>query len=167
MQKLYNATKLWTNVPDMIMNYRDEFNETNLEWGYKSIITENSVTTIVGKPATKVTIIGTLNDPLKARLPNYREISANGCTETTGTCPVWLVENLSYWNGANDKYSINNNSEPYQNTIYGYWLLSSTNNSNLDANRVSCYGNIRSESSSTNYFGVRPVITVTIDYLSN
>ena len=51
MQKLYEGTKNWTNVLDMIMNYNDEGNFSKMEYGYKEIYTdiETKVTTIVSR----------------------------------------------------------------------------------------------------------------------
>ena len=169
MQELYAGTKDWDNVSDMIMNYTDENNGTATDMGYTSIITSNGVTTITGKPESNTTTLGTNSNPLKSRLPKESEVTRAGCTKVAGSCPVWLMENMTYWNGANDKYSTNNNSEAYQN-IYGYWLLSSYLGYSGWANSVYFNGYVSYNnyiSTSHNYFGVRPVITVSINDLSN
>ena len=168
MKELYAGTKDWHNVSDMIMNYTDENNGTATDMGYTSIITSNGVTTITGKPTTKVTTIGTASKSLKARLPKQSEVMGAGCTTVAGSCPIWLMENMTYWNGANDKYSMNNNSEAYQKKIYGYWLLSSSPGSSTYARTVHYIGGVGSRNNTTNGdFGVRPVITVPITDLSN
>ena len=93
------------------------------------------------------------------------EVSSGGCSYVEGTCPIWLMENLQYYNVTNDKYSINNNSETYQN-IKGYWLLSSLNGVD-NAYRIGYSGRETYGQISTGNFGVRPVITVSIDDLSS
>ena len=168
MQELYSGTKDWNNVPDMVMNYIDENNGDSEDKGYTSIITSNGVTTITGKPTTRVTTIGTSAKPLKARLPKQSEVMGAGCT--TGTCPVWLVENMKYWNVSNDKYSINNNTEVYQN-IQGYWLLSSFPGGSLTARLMTYGGYIDYNGGNCNTnngnYSARPVITVSTSDLSN
>ena len=68
------------------------------------------------------------------------------------------MENMKYYNLNNDKYSINNNDEPYQN-ILGYWLLSSSTSS-VGARIVGAHGIVGSNYVTANIFGIRPVITV-------
>ena len=167
MAELYAGTKDWDNVSDMIMNYRDENNEAATDMGYTSIITSNGVTTITGKPESNTTTLGTSAKPLKARLPKYSEINEAGCTGSNGACPVWLMENMKYYNVANDKYSINNNDEAYQN-IGGYWLLSSTLGSSTGVRYAGSNGHMGANSGTgLSSLGARPVITAPIDDLSN
>ena len=144
MTKLYNATKKWSNVPDMIMNYRDENNGTATDMGYTSIITINGVTTITGKPTTNITTIGTSDKPLKTRLPRYDEMTGAGCTGASGSCPTWLMEN----NGT-------------------YWLLSSQKNDNDKAFHTVSSGYLAAFCCSASGKAIRPVITVNISDLSN
>ena len=167
MAELYAGTKDWDNVSDMIMNYTDENNGTATDMGYTSIITSNGVTTITGKPTTNVTTIGKSAKPLKARLPKQSEVMGAGCTTSNGSCPTWLMENMTYWNGANDKYSMNNNSEAYQNQIYGYWLLSSHPGYSNNVRSVLYYGNVYDFDTTSGRYGARPVITVSTSDLSN
>ena len=167
MAELYAGTKDWDNVEDMVMNYTDENNGTAEDMGYTSIITSNGVTTITGKPTTKTTEIGTSAKPLKARIPKESEVTGAGCTASYGSCPTWLMEYITYWNGANDKYSMNNNSEAYQNQIYGYWLLSSLPGSSYSARSVRYNGFVDYGSTTYGYYGARPVITVSTSDLSN
>ena len=163
MQELYEATKDWNNIPNLIMNYSDENNSSNSTKGYATIITdsETKITTITGKNGASSTDIGTTLLPLKARLPEYNEVNSAGCTGTAGSCPAWLVESLQYYSAPKDKYS--NNSSNTSGTdiynIYGYWLLSSQNNA-LTAFRLGYGGNVTAFDTNYSGCGVRPVITL-------
>ena len=165
MAELYAGTKDWNNVSDMIMNYTDENNGTATDMGYTSIITSNGVTTITGKPTSNTTTVGTASKPLKARLPKQSEVMGAGCTTGEGSCPTWLMENMTYWNGANDKYSMNNNSEAYK--IYGYWLLSSNPGRSAYARLVYYNGNVNYTDTTNSGYGARSVITVSTSDLSS
>ena len=164
MQELYDGTKEWDNVPTIELNYTDEANKTVEDKGYTSVITANGIATITGKPTTNTTTINTSSSPLKARLPKESEIIEAGCTTNSGSCPIWLMKNLQYSNVANDKYSINNNSEIYQNII-GYWLLSSNSGYFADACNVYSSGRVRGIGTTYVGFGIRPVITVPLSDL--
>ena len=166
MQELYAGTKGWDNVPAMELNYTDEANGTATDKGYTSFIISNGVGTITGKSTTNVTTVGTSSEPLKARLPKYSEVNGAGCAGNVGSCPVWLVENMKYWNVLNDKYSMNNNSEAYQ-SIEGYWLLSSYPGYSTYARGVRYLGYVDYFSITDGRYGIRPVITVPITDLSN
>ena len=155
MMELYEGTKDWDNVDDMIINYIDENNTSSYSYGYTSIKTTNGITLITGKPTTKVTTIGTNKKPLKARLPKLSEVIDADCTGNEGTCPVWLIENMHY----SLKYSsINNNTGPTQE-ISGYWILSSYPDSSYSY-IVHCNGLVALSSTANNSFSLRPVITV-------
>ena len=167
MAELYAGTKDWDNVEDMVMNYTDENNGSAEDKGFTSIITSNGVTTITGKPTTNTTTVGTSAKPLKARIPKESEVTGAGCTTSSGSCPTWLMENMTYYNVSNDKYSMNNNSEAYQNQIYGYWLLSSSPGYSSIARRVYSSGRVSSVSTTSGDFGARPVITVSTSDLSS
>ena len=167
MAELYAGTKDWDNVSDMIMNYTDENNGTAEDKGYTSIITTNGVTTITGKPTTNTTTVGTSSKPLKARLPKESEVTGAGCTTGAGSCPTWLMEYMTYYNVSNDKYSMNNNSEAYQNQIYGYWLLSSYPGHSNYARLVHSNGDVDFVGTAIGYYGARPVITVSTSDLSS
>ena len=167
MAELYAGTKDWDNVEDMVMNYTDENNGAAEDKGYTSIITSNGVTTITGKPTTNTTTVGTSSKPLKARLPKESEVTGAGCSGSLGSCPVWLMEYMTYHNVSNDKYSMNNNSEAYQNQIYGYWLLSSYPGDSRYARCVDYYGSVFYYGTTNGYCGARPVITVSTSDLSN
>ena len=162
MAELYNATKNWTNVLDMKMDYTDENNIGSTTYGYTSIITSDGVTTITGKPAGNKTTIGTSAKPLKARLPKESEVTGAGCTTGAGSCPVWLIENMKYYNVSNDKYSMNNNTEAYQ-YILGYWLLPSHPSFATSSRVVNYDGYVGSGKTSDANFGIRPVITLDLN----
>ena len=159
--ELYKGTKNWNNVDDMIMNYIDESNNESEDKGYTSIITSNGLTTITGKPIDKTMTIGAKGKPLKARLPRYDEMTKAGCTGYAGTCPTWIIENMTYSNVSNDKYSTNNNNEIYQNQIKGYWLLASGGHT-FWSNRIECSGVVRSDNTTNLNTGIRPVVTINI-----
>ena len=158
MTYLYNATKEWSNVPDMIMNYSDEAWLNNA--GY-SIITDNGITTITGRNRNNIVTIGTSLQPLKARLPKYSEVygtDGNHCAGIGGSCPAWLVNYLSD-NATNTQESFYPNNELISG-INGYWLLKTVNlTSGSGATYISNSGYLSYNSIGMNY-GIRPVITV-------
>ena len=173
MTILYKATKEWDSVPDMIMDYSDEENQNSDTLGYVGIKTENGVTTITGKQnkTSNEQIIGNFNKPLKSRIAKNREISGAGCTGRAGSCPVWLMGNINYYDVTSsvgiDKYSMNNNSQSHNS---GYWLLASHYDRIMFARAIRFLGNWHSynwlQVNSTDRYGLRPVITVPEDYLS-
>ena len=184
---LGNGTRNWTNVPNINLEYDDITDQTNsgytgsTTYGYKGITIINGEGYITKKDGTTQTPI-TLTDnmSIKARLPKLKEITDAGChiykvkTADYGTCPVWLMENITYFNvssysgsGNIDKYSMNNNTEAYQNQIYGYWLLSSYPGSATNTRGVNYYGFLLNNHAADNdNYGVRPVITVLLSDLS-
>ena len=169
MTNLYNATKSWTNVPDMIMNYDDE-NNNGTNNGYTGIKTNNGITTITGKQNKTSTsqTFGTSSEPLKARLPRQDEVfkeeqDSNYCNYDSASCPTWLVENLhidsafSWCSECSTKYV---NTQRISGII-GYWLLSSSSSTNNYARLVECSGTVGDYSVSyASEYGIRPVITV-------
>ena len=173
MKALYNGTKGWNNVPDMMINYTDENNTNDSEKGYVSIITDlNTKTTTIAGKQNKISNdqnFGNLTEPLKAKIPTRDELNKAGCTGSNGSCPVWLMENITYRNVSNDKYSMNNNNEIYQQNIWGYWTLSSLANSATHAYLVVADGAIVGWGNRTTYdcVGARPVITVNTSDLSS
>ena len=181
MEGLYNATKNWTNVPDMNLDYSDEGHIENSSYGYGKIettstgikITKKDGTTEVTRSGNQTPVIPyETNKPLKARLPKLKEITETECHIYSsnldyGTSPVWLVENLIYQNvssyagsGNTDKYNeINSNNGITK--IYGYWLLSSYPGDSGNAHFVDCNGYVSYNGASyAGYFGLRAVITV-------
>ena len=168
MTNLYKATKNWTNIPDMIMNYEDEQNKDDITEGYKTIITnkKTKITTITGKQEKNSTnqTFGNLTEPLKARLPKLKEVEDAGCLSyENGSCPKWLVENLenasSWCSECSTKYA---DTTKILN-ISGYWLLSSPpiiGDSSYALN-ISNHGIVHSNPTSYDKTdGVRAVITI-------
>ena len=176
MTNLYNGTKGWTNVPDMIMDYYDEGNKKDPTYGYESIITDEitKVTTITGQgKESNYQTFGDITNPLKARLPKEYEVLTL-CTISNGSCPMWLVKNLYYDSALNSycNYCLSEYSENQSNgitNIYGYWLLSSGARSPYGASSVHCHGNVvfNFHTSYVSENGIRPVITVPISYLTD
>ena len=165
---LYTGTKEWINVPKLNLEYLDERNIESLNKGYTSLIINEGVSTITGKPKDNIVTIGTNIKPLRSRLPKLNELNAVECHGVTvGVCPAWLMENMKYYNISDDKYFMNNNNEVYQN-IMGYWLLSSGPNDSTLAHQVLYYGLVSYAVTTNNSnYGVRPVITVPMSYLIN
>ena len=167
MQKLYNATKEWTNVPDMIINYIDENNRDSASNGYTSIISNinTKVTTITGKNGVTSIDIGTSSQPLKARLAKEMEIRQAGCTSNNEICPAWLVENLSVCFIDEDRYPLNKDFP--ETDMLGYWLLSSLEGYMINAHTVNYCGYLTFSVVNKGYNagGIRPVITIPKSYL--
>ena len=170
MQKLYNATKNWTNIPNLIFIYNDEGER------YNRIKSTSKKVEIVAEDGTvnEIELIETM--PLKARIPKNGEMAGIGCeiyrssidnTSSYGTCPKWIVKNLRYTDVTDyagyDKYS-NNISSEYDISIVehivGYWNLSS--HSSGSSYSIFGEGAIVGDQSTvtTSHHGIRPVITV-------
>lgn len=143
MDYLYNATKDWNNVPDININYNDEFdNEGN--YGYSDILTVEFETRITKKDKT---IIKSYKN-LKARLPKEAEITGGN----------WLYDNLDISGGITYNENISG--------IMGYWLMNSVAASENIAKYVDCTGSIQNSNvNTTASFGIRPVISITKDYI--
>ena len=167
MRKLYNATKNWINVPNMNLEYNDIVDQTNsgynedITYGYTGITIMDGTGYITFKNGNTQNIKFIDNIPIVSRFPKYSEVINAGCSQTQGSCPAWLVGNMTYWDGANKKYSTNNNSEIYQNQIVDYWLLSSYPGASNRARKIFYAGHITS-SQIFEDGGYRPVITVPI-----
>ena len=145
MDYLYKATKDWTNIPNVEMNYTDE------GMSYGTIITTDNITKITKTDGTVVTVLTDQEgySDLKARLPYFSEVSAYDSTNKTN---AYLYDYLKQ-------------SETIQtNTIsgiYGYWTLSSYSGYSGSALRVRASGEVNGSSvaDGSNY-GARPVITL-------
>ena len=174
MQTIGNATRNWTNVPNMNLVYNDREDLNASTYGYTGITIEDGVGYITKKDGTTQTPITLIdNKPIKARLPRHSEIKSAGCSATVGACPAWLIGNMTYHDvssagvGMTDKYSMNNNNEAYQGQINGYWTLSSYSNQSNLARSVDYYGIESAQNTNrTVYYGVRPVINVPVSDLS-
>jgi len=170
MTYLHNATKDWTNVSNIIINYKDENIDYNtLEKGtteYGSIVTKGTTTVITSKNEEETGRI----ENLKARMPRYDEVHGAGkCLMyeeaynfSFGSCPLWLSNYLN-----SNEYVT---GEGLQNIsgIHGYWTLSSIYEYSGSALCVLNTGNISDEYVNTDSIdGVRPVITIPLHDLSN
>ena len=171
MTVLGNATRNWTNVPNINLEYNDVIDNaesvcclSNTDGGYTGMTITDGIGYITKKDgATQIPIALTDNKPIKARLPKNSEIYKNHCDKWSGTCPVWLVENLRYDGIQDDKYSLNsaNISGTSIYNIYGYWLLSSNPGDSDYARNVTYSGSMLENSTSVVIsIGIRPVITV-------
>ena len=158
MKTLYNATKNWTNIDAIVIDHPDKNYDGN-NIGYKNIKTNNGETIITGNPESKKTTIGTSTKPLKARFAKENE-TALYCDTTPGSCPFWIVENLTFNNDSAYKYFENNNNKSFQKQIYGYWLLDSSPQNTQNASNVHYDGHLHYTNSTAQGYGIRPVITV-------
>ena len=177
MEGLYNATKNWTNVPDMNLEYSDEGHIANSSYGYGKIETTATGIKITKKDGTtEVTRSGNLtpvipyetNKPLKARLPKLEEVyntdtnDTTHCHNSSGSCPVWLTNGL-------EEYSSYYTNNDHISGISGYWTLSSNLDNSVRARCVDYigYGNDSSDTSNASYSGLRAVITVPMSTFIN
>ena len=174
MEGMYNATKNWTNVPDMNLDYSDEGHIANSSIGYGKIetteagikITKKDEITEVTRSDNQTPVIPyETNKPLKARLPKIEEVYNTGtdathCHNSSGSCPSWLTNGLT-------QYSSYYQNNEHISEIYGYWTLSSNPGNSDSARRVYCSGYVGNDFTSIDGSnGVRPVITVSMSDLS-
>ena len=165
---LSTATSNWTNIPIIeSFTYLDEGNQSNSNYGYQGITTTldsesgNYITTITpfssdyGEPVTY--------ENMRARMPKYSEVTASevGCTSSSGSCPLWMV-NYLYSNSTSEKYYTSTMGKVNSTgSNYGYWILSSSSGNSNSARYVNYYGHVISNSSTSNTNrGLRPVITI-------
>ena len=147
MDYLYNATKDWTNIPNIEMNYTDEGSK------YGTIVTTDGTTKIIKKDGTAVTVLTNQEgySNLKARLPYKSEVSAYDSTNKTN---AYLYDYLKQ-SGTIQTNAISR--------IYGYWTLSSYADDSSDAWRVYYDGHVYDDYVGTGSFsGVRAVINLKI-----
>ena len=144
VNKLYDLTKSWNNIPNMVINYTDSGNN------YGMIKTIDKITTISNIDEEELKTYKNL----KARLPLTKELTDSGCKMVTGdsdigSCPLWVSNYLKESTIKGATFVTNN----------GYWTLDSVNATK--ANRVSFYGYIvGNEVADKNNAGIRPVITI-------
>ena len=149
MNYLYKATKAWDNVPNMVINYKDE--------SYGGLKTTDILTQIINYNNVSVSVNeteeGYIN--LKARMPMQSELNTAGCVPFKDeTCPVWLMDYLV--SSGYEKYKLTTNISK----IYGYWSISAFEN--YESWLVDSHGHL-DVYDYINFgegFGVRPVITV-------
>ena len=154
----------------MNFTYEDEGNKSDINAGYGKLTITNGLAVITNKSNSFSTEIGTSVEPLKARMPSQKEIVEVNCSREEGSCPSWLVENIKYWDGANNKYLVNskNITGTAEFNISGYLLLS-TNSGYALSEVVTYKGKYASNEygvTSTNMYGIRPVITVPLSDLN-
>ena len=168
IQGLYNATKNWSNVPDMNLDYADEGNLENSSYGYGKIETTELGIKITKKDGIEVARSGNLKPvipyeegkKLKSRIPIFEEMYNDNivdiyhCHDFNGSCPAWLTN----WLGSFGTYYLENN---HIEGIHGYWLLSSYSGyseaRSLYYGGGCCAGFVTAR---TDDNGIRPVITV-------
>ena len=167
MQALYQATKGWTNIPNMEFNYISSEDYPIPEMygsAFFEIITDTQTKQTTIEAYEGDTVISTSEEPLKARLPMLKDIMVEGICEadseiTHSSCANWLFENTerqTYICGDVDE----DDCEEVV-TDHGYWLIT-TRGGSMFAFRIK--NGKRSISATpiyrTYYNGVRPVITV-------
>jgi len=160
MKFLYDATKNWTNIPLLNYTYNDKDFQMPIKENisYTSLVSNNGIATIKSLTGTSITI-GTLDEPLRARMPIY-----------SGVWNDDLTAKISEKGDVADKKSDNSNSYLYDNldsngtlTPYGYWTLSSQIKTSKVAWRVTYDGYVRYNNVSYDTrYGVRPVISLNI-----
>ena len=160
---LHNVTKDWNNVPNMVIDYKDENIDpitgqkgTTGTTGYGAIKTTGNITVITSNTGEETGRI----ENLKARMPRYDEVAGIGkCLSRDeneykfGSCPIWLSNYLrknEYVSGEGLK-----NIEE----IIGYWVLSSYASKSNFAWYVDYRGLIGDHTVNSD-LGVRPVITL-------
>lgn len=138
---LNSATKSWTNIPNINMNYiySDDL----------KIITNETTVEIVKNNQTQ-----SVFNNLKVRVPYESEIESVGCTEEIKSCPFWL-----------SNYLMNNESVTGGTNIsglVGYWILPKPSEG---AKIIDSYGSLKAATyyggiNNSVIIGVRPVITL-------
>lgn len=135
MDYLYNATKDWNNIPNVIVDYQD----SNKKYG--GVKTEGDVTKITKLDGT---VTATYKN-LKARLAKLSEIKNYN---STTKAYAYLYDYL---------YLHNDIQKNPLNGIFGYWTFYASTDSTSWPIRYSS-GSLAENTSSK--YGVRPVITV-------
>ena len=126
-----HATNGWTNVNDMTYTMGDSYNYTYCT-SYDSC--KSNQYTWSKRTA-------------KARLIKVQEAASLGCTNATGSCPIWMFNYLygatSYGATINDS----SKSNLYGDYIYGYWTMNAYSTSTAStpaAYRIGYYGGFTS-----------------------
>jgi len=153
MDYLYNATKYWSNVPNIVIDYTDSTSEN--VGGYGSIKTTGMFTKIIKKDGTFANVLEDKDayENLKARLPYIDEIIPYNNVN------LWLYNYLSAHNSIKDNRVINIAA------IYAYWSLNSDNTTTNKIQYIHNGGGTGKIEANSNGSGVRPVITVSKDYM--
>ena len=159
---LYNATKDWINISPVNYTYMDKEIQgtTQANTSYTSFVSTNGLAVITSLDKGTITMIGTGDYPLRARMPIYSsDASITEVVDSNGS-NNYLYENLDggYWDYDKSTKPTNNISG-----IYGYWTLSSRPDGSSGAWYVNYDGHVRTTFVGNNdRRGVRPVITLKI-----
>ena len=160
---LTNATSKWENIPVIeSFNYLDEGNQSNSNYGYKSINTEydsesGNYLTIITPLSSEYGEIDVYKN-IRARLPKYSEVTTNtiGCTFESGSCAknsLWLVDYLSTSDYVTGGTSLSSYSS-------GYWLLSTKPSFEDHIYVITSNGHLNSRNAKSDITTIRPVITI-------
>ena len=163
---LYNATKDWTNIPNIIVNYDDTISYTNVQstyGGYGTIITIDNKTVITMKD--KVTVVEVNNGQdgyidLKVRMPYKSEVDDYSEEKNN----KFLYDNLACLDFTSEGGPYNCiDGLTHIDEIYGYWTISTDVEYDFNAWFVCYLGKIISTGvTNPNEVGVRPVINLKI-----
>lgn len=168
MTFLHEATKRWLNAEPLNYVYEDRkyqgIPDSNTSIGYTSFISIDGIATITSRLGN-VTPIGTVQEPLRARMPiysgiedeSYEIISEKGEISKKTSTNAYLYENL-YIPPHNSTLELH---------VHGYWTMSSYPKNSVEAwdllSNPYIGGHIGNCSvSAINYNGVRPVISLSI-----
>jgi len=154
MNYLYQATKNWSNIDNIQINYTNEGKTTT--YGYESIKVSGNTTKVTKKDGTTTTTYTNL----KARMPKLSELTGTGCSTTSGSCPAWMVNGLNPYTNKYTRFQ-----KESIDGINGYWSLSSE--TNRSAKVINYQGIVNSYF--VNYssdYGIRPVITISKEAFS-
>ena len=153
MNYVYNATKDWYNVPNIKINYNNTLNDTKNNFIYSGIKTIGDMTSIIkydGTPSYTLTNIGGYEN-LKARVP-YKEELSNFDNNN-----LWMYNYLS------NSSKVSGEGLKNIDGIYGYWTFSQNIENSNQAWWLSYNGILTVNHATTNYYGIRPVITISKD----
>ena len=153
MDYLYSATKGWSNVPNINIDYTDSTSEN--VGGYGGIKTTGTLTKIIKKDGNSATVLGDKEgyENLKVRMPYIDEILPYNNVN------LWLYNYLS------EHDAIKGDNVQNITTIYGFWTLNSNNKTEDKVNDINNGGGTSIIEVNSNNIGVRPVITLSKDYI--
>ena len=161
MRYLYNATKTWVNIAPLNYEYEDQKFQGMKENGYTSFVSEDGIATITSILGEKV-VIGTNEEPLRARMPIYTDDSNNSLKNEISSFNnnnnnnIYLFE---YIDG--DAWAYGSKPSHKISGIYGYWTLSANGGSYDDAWTIYYDGNVEGYMvDGGTHLGIRPVINL-------
>ena len=169
MNYLYNATKDWNNISNIVIEYEDEGNAG--DYGYGKIVTVNGITKITQKDGTSVTVLsnqeGYVN--LKARMPYLKEVKDydgnNGYLYNNLDFPKCYVAQGNYskvpCGEAGYILGVYEDGVAHIEGKLGYWIFSSKGDFVDLVDYVSSDGKVTSDfSDESSLYGVRPIINL-------